>query len=111
MTTASLTLTLCTSFINFFFCVLRALFSELSWATLLLQSFRFPKKMCGKQNRSFQSKCFLEFRWLHYNEQNDFVFCFICVQENATLNVRVARKKLLAFISEGFSNWKKTDSI
>ena len=50
---------------------------------------------------------FLEFRWLQYNEQNDSVFCFICVQQNAKLNRRAARNKELAFISEGFSNWKK----
>ena len=50
---------------------------------------------------------FLEFRWLYYNEQNVSVFCFICVQQNAKLNLRAARNKELAFISEGFSNWKK----
>ena len=36
------------------------------------------------------------------------MFCFICVQQNAKLNLRAARNKELAFISEGFSNWKKT---
>ena len=70
-------------------------------------NFRFRKKLCGKQNRAFQSKWFLVFRWLHYNEQNDSVFCFICVQQNAKLNLRTARNKELAFTSEGFSNWKK----
>ena len=30
------------------------------------------------------------------------------MQQNAKLNVRAARNKQLAFISEGFSNWKKT---
>ena len=35
------------------------------------------------------------------------MFCFICVQQNAKLNLRAARDKELAFISEGFSNWKK----
>ena len=35
------------------------------------------------------------------------MFCVICVQQNAKLNLRAARNKELAFISEGFSNWKK----
>ena len=70
-------------------------------------NFRFPKKLCGKQNRAYQSKWFLEFRWLPYNEQNNSVFCFICVQQNAKLNLRAARNNELAIISEGFSNWKK----
>ena len=70
-------------------------------------NFRFSKKLCGKQNRAFQSKWFLKFRWLHYNEQNDSVFCFICVQQNAKLNMCAARNKELAFISEGSSNSKK----
>ena len=51
-----------------------------------------------------QSTWFLEFRWLHYNEQNDSVFC---MQQNAKLNLRAARNKELAFITEGFSNWKR----
>ena len=46
--------------------------------------FNFPNKLCGKENRASPSKWFSEFPWLHYNEQNDFVFCFICVQQNAT---------------------------
>ena len=46
--------------------------------------FNFPNKLCSKQNRAFSSKRFSEFPWLHYNEQNDSVFCFICVQQNAT---------------------------
>ena len=73
----------------------------------VVPNFKFPKKPCGKQNRTFQSKWFLEFRWLHYNEQNDSVVCFICVKQNAKLNLCAARNKELAFISEGFSNWKK----
>ena len=74
-------------------------------------NFRFPKKLCGKQNRAFQSKWFLEFRWLHYNEQNDSVFCIICVQQNAKLNLRAVRNKQLAFISKRFSNLEKGNLV
>ncbi|XP_074609646.1 zinc finger MYM-type protein 1-like [Acropora palmata] len=70
-------------------------------------NFNFPKKTFGKQNRSFQSKWFNDFPWLHYNEQSDSVLCFICAQQNQKLNLRAARNKEWVFISQGFSNWKK----
>jgi len=72
-----------------------------------LQDFNFPKKLGGKQNRASQSKWFPEFPWLYYNEQNDSVFCFICVQQNAKSNLRAARSKEMSFISKGLSNGKK----
>ena len=40
-------------------------------------NFTFSKKTFGKQNRSFQAKWFTDFPWLHYNEQSDYVVCFI----------------------------------
>ena len=49
--------------------------------------FNFPKNHCGKQNCAFQSKWFLEFPWLHYNEQSNSVLCFICMQQNAKSNL------------------------
>ena len=70
-------------------------------------NFNFPKKTFGKQNRSFQSKWFNDFPWLHYNEQSDSVLCFLCAQQNEKLNLRAARNKEWVFISQGFSNWKK----
>ena len=70
-------------------------------------NFNFPKKTFGKQNRSFQSKWFNDFPWLHYNEQSDSVLCFICAQQNEKLNLRAARNKEWVFISQGFYNWKK----
>ena len=61
-------------------------------------NFNFPKKTFGKQNRSFQSKWFNDFPWLHYNEQSDSVLCFICAQQNVnvgTLNAQLEIFKLL----------------
>ena len=71
------------------------------------KNFVFPKKMYGKQNRAFHPNWFTKFPWLHYNEKNDSALCFVCVQQNAKSNLRTARNKESAFISEGFSNWKK----
>ena len=69
--------------------------------------FTFPKKQCAKQNRAFQAKWFTEFPWLHYNEKDDSVLCFICSQQSAKLNLRAAKNKESAFTSQSFTNWKK----
>ena len=71
------------------------------------KNFDFPKKGYGKQNRSFQQKCFEQLLWLHYNEENDSVLCFICAKQNAKENLISATKKEEAFLKGGFSNWKK----
>ena len=71
------------------------------------KNFDFPKKGYGKQNRSFQQKWFEQFPWLHYNEENDSVLCFICTKQNAKENLISATKKEEAFLKGGFSNWKK----
>jgi len=67
----------------------------------------FPKRNFGKQNRSFQSCWFREFPWLHYRIESDTVVCFICKKQNSLMNLDSARNKENAFISDGFSNWKK----
>ena len=71
------------------------------------KNFEFPKKNYGKQLRSFQSTWIELFPWIHYNEKNDSVLCFICAKQNAKNYLLSARKKEQAFISTGYSNWKK----
>ena len=70
--------------------------------------FVFPKREFGRQrrvNRSFQATWFQRWNWLHYDECQDIVFCYLCVKA-------YREKKLssglidLSFISNGFSNWK-----
>ena len=41
--------------------------------------FAFPKRPFGKQNRSFQRSWFIQWKFLHYDEANDTVFCHTCV--------------------------------
>ena len=67
----------------------------------------YPKKKMGSQMRSFQAHWFKEFPWLHYNEQNDCVLCFVCAQQNAKSNLRSLRHKEAVFTGTGYSNWKK----
>jgi len=71
------------------------------------KNFNFPKKIYAKQTRAFQAKWFTKFSWLHYNQENDSVLCFICTKEHEKLNLRTTRNKDYAFITDGFSNWKK----
>ena len=71
------------------------------------RNFQFPKKDYGKQSRSFQSSWFKDYSWLHYDEMSDSALCHICVSQNDKGNLTTARNKEQAFLSTGFSNWKK----
>jgi len=70
-------------------------------------NFHFPKTGFGKQSRSFQSAWFRDYPWLHYDEKKDSAFCYICINQNEKGNLKSARNMDEAFISKGFSNWKK----
>ena len=41
--------------------------------------FAFPKRSFDKQSCSFQRSWFTQWKFLHYNEANDTVFCHTCV--------------------------------
>ena len=41
--------------------------------------FAFPKRLCGSSMRSFRAPWFKEFKFLHYDEAKDVVFCHTCV--------------------------------
>ena len=66
------------------------------------QNFVFPKKQQGKQKISYQAKWFVNFPWLHCNQQNDSVLYFNCMKQDEQGNLRAATKKEMAFISSGF---------
>ena len=69
-------------------------------------SFKFPTRKFGNLNRCAQSQWFTSYSWLHYDQQNDQVYCYFCVKsykEKKQSNTKIEA----AFISTGFSNWKK----
>ena len=75
--------------------------------------FNFPKREFGKKSimrRSFQAGWFAKWRWLHYREDDDTVFCHTCVKAFTELNMS-ARNAEDTFISRGFSNWKLATSV
>ena len=66
----------------------------------------FPPRTIGKQRQLFCSSWYQKYPWLHYQEANDSVLCFHChVAERRHLPITL--NKDLAFLSVGFSNWKK----
>ena len=66
----------------------------------------FPCHTIGKQRRSFCASWYSKYPWLHYQEASDSVLCFHChVAEKRHLPVTLNKED--AFITAGFSNWKK----
>ena len=72
------------------------------------KNFNVPlRNFIGGTSRQFRAEWFEQFSWLHYNESNDSVLCFICSKQNAKGNLKSAAKKEISFITKGFTNWKK----
>ncbi len=64
-------------------------------------SFNFPKRKFGRKTileRSFQASWFDRWTWLHYNEAEDCVHCFLCLKA-VKLNHVAAKKDEAAFVS------------
>ena len=71
-------------------------------------SYKFPKRSFGKNRvveRSFQASWFHKWKWLHYNELDDLVFCHVCMKANAEGKLK-CRALEPSFVTRGFSNWK-----
>ena len=73
-------------------------------------TFHFPQREFGQKTvnkRSFQAKWFSKWPWLHYNEDNDSVYCFHCIRvysQNKLLGLSNLEK---TYISTGFTNRKE----
>ena len=73
----------------------------------------FPKRKFGVKNpveRCFQPTWFDKWSWLHYREETDSAFCFVCTKAMVENKVRI-RNMDITFISAGFTNWKDATSI
>ena len=70
-------------------------------------TFIFLKREFGKKQvrkYSCQASWFKTWKWLHYNEQKDTVFCHVCVQTLQSKLIDVRRGE--PFTIAGFGNWK-----
>ena len=65
----------------------------------------FPTKTFGNKQRSFCA-----FKWLHYDEQNDKEYCFVCIKAIETNNMSEESPrrstKSDSFVQNGYHNWK-----
>ena len=71
-------------------------------------SFNFPQCEFGKKQvvkRSCQLQWFSKWEWLHYDEDDDMVFCHFCVTALVKRTVQW-NKGEAAFVSKGYCNWK-----
>lgn len=68
----------------------------------------FPKRTFGLKNpvtRSFQSEWFRKWGWIHYDEENDSAFCYIC--STAYKDKKLSSQAIdQSFICRGYTNWK-----
>lgn len=55
--------------------------------------------------RSFRSEWYAKWKWLHYDEVLDAIFCFHCRKAEQEGKLKSATKDS-SFISKGFVNWK-----
>ena len=72
-------------------------------------TFSFLKREFGKTavvKRSFQSSWFKKWKWLHYDESKDVVYCFTCMKAKKEGKLNWSANADQAFITHGFYNWK-----
>lgn len=66
-------------------------------------NFIFPKT----NKRSFCSKWFKIYTWLHYDQSKDRAFCFDCISFFHKTNHKLDKNIELSFLIYGYNNWKK----
>ena len=69
------------------------------------RTFTFPSRSFGKTkivSRSFQSKWFDKYKWLHYDEAQDAAYCYTCRTADEQNKLK-SKYKESAFISRGFT--------
>ena len=74
-------------------------------------SMYFPKKNYGQTkvvSRSFQSKWYKDWPWLHYIAATDSVLCYTCATavKQKKLPTSATCRMDEAFVSRGYGNWK-----
>jgi len=72
-------------------------------------SFTFPKRQFGNkgEQRSFRPEWCQQFEWLHYDVNEDAVFCHVCMSAEYEKKFLASTKRDKCFISKGFTYWKE----
>ena len=75
------------------------------------ENFFFPTKTFGNKQRPFCASWLKRFKWLHYDEENDKAYCFVCIKaiETNKMSGESARRstKSDSFVQSEYDNWKK----
>ena len=61
--------------------------------------------------QSFQPSWYDKWPWLHYREDSDSVLCFTCMNANSENKLHWSLNAKSAFITAGFTNWKKASEM
>ena len=72
-------------------------------------SFKFPKRTFGQAKPVFRCvnpAWFQKWPWSYYDQANDKMFCYPCVQAVRRGSVKLVGKKKDAFLTAGYTNWK-----
>ena len=68
------------------------------------KSYAFPKTTRNRE-QPCQYQWFEDYKWVHYDEGKDCMFCYFCIKHQAKLSVE--HHKHPAYVSTGFRSWKK----
>ena len=68
----------------------------------------FPFRSFGNApvNRSFQVSWFNRFPWIHYELDQDAVYCLVCCKAVKEGKIRLTGMTEASFLVKGFINWK-----
>ena len=77
------------------------------------KAFKFPKRQFGSkaEDRCFCGEWCDMFSWLHYDVARDAAFCYLCMHYEVENTFLVIMKGESAFISNGFTYWKKGPKV
>ncbi len=70
---------------------------------------RFPKRQFGNKTvvkRSFQPQWFQRWTWIHYDEDHDLAYCYLCTKAYKEGKFISCSRLEYTYISKGYSNWK-----
>ena len=70
------------------------------------KTFTFPKTIHSKTSRRCHAEWFRTWRWLHYVQESDSVYCYLCLFADSRGLLNKTCKRDATFVTTGFTNWK-----
>ena len=73
------------------------------------KSYAFPKTAIGNQEQPCQYQWFEDYKWLHYYEKKDCMFCYFCIKHQAKLSAE--HNKDPVYVSTSFETGKRLPHV